>query len=154
MKQFQLWWASLQQREQQLLTGAGVVVVIALFYGLIWQPLHQARIDQQLAAKGAAEQLQWLQSQLPKLGNTAVSPKTQGSLTDVVSQTAGRYQVQVSRMQPQNDQLQLSLEDLPFDQLLRWLHELQYQQGVTLVQLNIARSDVPGQVRVRRMVLE
>lgn len=154
MKQFQLWWASLQQREQQLLSAAAVVVAIALFYGLIWQPLHQARLDQQQAAKGAAEQLQWLHSQLPKLSNTAASPKAQGSLTEVVSQTAGRYQVQVSRMQPQNDQLQLSLDDVPFEQLLRWLHELQYQHGVTLVQLDIARAEVPGVVRVRRMVLE
>lgn len=154
MKQFQLWWASLQQREQQLLTGAAVVLGIAIFYALIWQPLHQARIDQQLAAKGAAEQLQWLQSQLPKLSVATTSSKPQGSLTDVVSQTANTYQVQVSRMQPQNEQLQLSLEDLPFAQLLRWLHDLQYQQGVTLVQLDIAQSEVPGQVRVRRMVLE
>jgi len=154
MKQLKLWWASLQQREQQLVASAAVVLGIAIFYALIWQPLHQARIDQQLAAKGAAEQLQWLQSQLPKLAESGGAVKQQGSLTDVVSQTARTYQVQVSRMQPQNDQLQLSVDDLPFDQLLRWLHDLQFQQGVTLVQLDIAQAEVAGQVRVRRMVLE
>jgi len=91
---------------------------------------------------------------LPKLAESGGAVKQQGSLTDVVSQTARTYQVQVSRMQPQNDQLQLSVDDLPFDQLLRWLHDLQFQQGVTLVQLDIAQAEVAGQVRVRRMVLE
>jgi general secretion pathway protein M len=57
-------------------------------------------------------------------------------------------------MQPQNDQLQLSLEDVPFEQLLRWLTELQSKHGVQLLQLDIAVSEVPGTVRVRRLVLE
>ena len=154
MKQLKLWWASLQPREQRLVSMAGVAFIIGAFYWLLWQPLHQSRSTQQQAAENARAQLIWLQTQLPKLSQQSGAVRTSASLTEVVSQTSRKFQVQVSRMQPQNDQLQLSLEDLPFDQLLRWLHELQYQQGVTLVQLDIARSDVPGQVRVRRMVLE
>ena len=154
MKQLKLWWASLQQREQRLVSMAGVVLVIGAFYWLLWQPLHQSRLTQQQAAQNARAQLIWLQAQLPKLSSEGSAVRTSASLNEVVSQTSRSFQVQVNRMQPQNEQLQLSLEDLAFDQLLRWLHELQYQHGIRLVQLDIATTDKPGQVRVRRMLIE
>ncbi|MBU2179922.1 MAG: type II secretion system protein M [Gammaproteobacteria bacterium] len=154
MKQLKLWWASLQPREQRLVGIGGVVLIIGAFYWLLWQPLHQSRTTQQQAATSAQAQLIWLQSQLPKLSQQSNSVRSSASLTEVVSQTSRNFQVQVSRMQPQNEQLQLSLEDLAFDQLLRWLHELQFQHGIRLVQLDIATADKPGQVRVRRMLIE
>lgn len=154
MKQLKLWWASLQPREQQLVSIAAVFLGIGAFYWLLWQPLHHSRITQQQAAENARAQLIWLQTQLPKLSQQSGNLRTSASLTEVVSQTSRNFQVQVSRMQPQNEQLQLSLEDIAFDQLLRWLHELQYQHGIRLIQLDIATSDIPGQVRVRRMLIE
>ena len=80
--------------------------------------------------------------------------KVQGSLTDLISSSARTHKIQVSRMQPQNDQMQVMLNDISFDQLLTWLHALQYQHGVKLVSLDIATAEKPGMVRVRRMVVE
>jgi general secretion pathway protein M len=153
MKSFTTWWLSLQPREQQLVKIAGFFIGLGLFYIAIWQPIHQARANSEIKAKAAVEQLNWLQSRLPLLSqNTAVA--TSGSINDIVAQTAPQFQIKVSRMQPQNDQLQLSLEDVGFEQLLRWLTELQSKHGVQLLQLDIAASEVPGTVRVRRLVLE
>ena len=153
MKAFTTWWLSLQPREQQLVKIAGFFIGLGLFYVAIWQPIHQAKIDSELKAKAAAEQLSWLQSRLPLLTqNSAVA--SSGSINDIVAQTAPQFKIKVSRMQPQNDQLQLSLEDVPFEQLLRWLTELLSKHGVQLLQLDIAVSEVPGTVRVRRLVLE
>ncbi len=154
MKQWQLYWASLQQREQQLLTMAAVVCGLAAFYWLVWQPLHQSRQSQQLAVQTAQQQLVWLQTQLPKLSQTGTAVRSSSSLTEVISQSAREFNIQVSRMQPQNEQLQLSLEDVPFEPLLSWLHQLQYQHGLRLVQFEVAAADVPGTVRVRRLVIE
>ncbi len=153
MKALTTWWLSLQPREQQLVKIAGFFLGIGLFYSAIWQPIHQARADSELKAKAAVEQLSWLQSRLPLLAQDSAAASS-GSLNDIVAQTAPQFQIKVSRMQPQNEQLQLSLEDVPFEQLLRWLTELQSKHGVQLLQLDIAVSEVPGTVRVRRLVLE
>ena len=154
MKELKIWWASLQAREQRLVGWGAVVLVIGGFYWLIWQPLHQSLGNQQAQAKAAAEQLVWLQTQLPLLSAQNNAMRSSASLNEVVSQTAQSFQIQVSRMQPNNEQLQLTLEDVSFDKLLRWLHELQYQQGIRLVQLDLATADQPGMVRVRRMLIE
>lgn len=154
MKQWQLYWASLQPREQQLLSMAAVVLAIGAFYWLVWQPLHQSRQSQQLAVQASQQQLLWLQAQLPKLSQSSGVARSSSSLTEVVSQSSREFNIQVSRMQPQNEQLQLSLEDVPFEPLLSWLHQLQYQHGLRLVQFEVAAADAPGVVRVRRLVIE
>ncbi len=150
MKQLQSWWQSLQKREQQLLLGAAITLVVGAFYWLLWQPLHQSYQSQQ-------QQLQVLEQQLQQVRSfpvVAAQPKIQGSLTDIISSSARVHKVQVSRMQPQNDQMQVMLNDISFEQLLAWLHELQYQHNVSIVQLDIAAADAPGIVRVRRLLVE
>ena len=103
------------------------------------------------------QQLQQISQQLLQVRSyPAVSAQTkvQGSLTDLISSSARTHKIQVSRMQPQNDQMQVMLNDISFDQLLAWLHELQYQHNVSIVQLDLAVADAPGMVRVRRVLVE
>lgn len=150
MKQLQSWWQSLQKREQQLVLGAAVTLIIAGFYWLLWQPLHQSNQTQQ-------QQLQLVTQQLLQVRSFPVAtaaPKIQGSLTDIISTSARTHKVQVSRMQPQNEQMQVMLNDISFDQLLTWLYELQYQHNVSIVQLDLAVAEAPGMVRVRRLLVE
>lgn len=150
MQQLHSWWLSLQKREQQLLLGAGVTLVIAAFYWLLWAPLHLSYQTQQ-------QQLQQLSQQLLQVRSyplISTQTKVQGSLTDLISSSARSHKIQVSRMQPQNDQMQVMLNDISFDQLLAWLHELQYQHNVSIVQLDLAVADAPGMVRVRRLLVE
>ena len=150
-----IWWSGLQQREQQLVLVAGAAVMIGAFYWLLWQPLHQARAQQQQNLQLAKQQLTMLQQAIPQLqaaGNEGV--KRSGSLSQVISSSARSEGIKVSRMQPQNDQLSLVLEDVSFDKLLSWLHALQYQHGVKLVNLDLATADKSGIVRVRRIVVE
>lgn len=154
MKQLHHYWLSLQAREQRLLIIAGAALLVAAAYGLIWQPLHQSRVTQQQAVQAAQQQFLYLQTQLPKLTQNTALTRTNGSLTEIVSDTARQLNIQVTRMQPQNEQLQLSLADVPFEALLTWLEQLQYQHGLRLVQFDVAAADTPGVVRVRRMVVE
>lgn len=154
-QQFLSWWTGLQQREQRLVAGAAVVVVIGLFYWLLWQPLHQAKQIQQQKLQSAQHQLNQLQQLLPQLKAAGAAPaRTGGSLAQIISNSARSGGIKVSRMQPQNEQLTLVLEDVSFEQLLGWLHALQYQHGVTLLNVDLATADKPGIVRVRRMVVE
>jgi general secretion pathway protein M len=154
-QQFFSWWAGLQPREQQLVSGAAVVVLVGMFYWLLWQPLHQANAAQQQKVQSAQRQLSQLQQLMPQLKAAAsTTARSGGSLAQIISTSARSAGVSVSRMQPQNEQLTLVLDDISFNQLLGWLHTLQYQHGVQLINLDVALADKPGIVRVRRMVVE
>lgn len=148
------WWQGLAQREQQLLLLCVPVLLLGAFYWLLWQPLHQAQARNAVAIQQVQQQLQALQQAAPLLQGAAVTARSGGSLSQIISTSARSFNIRVSRMQPQNEQLQLVLEDVAFEQLLPWLHQLYYQNGVRLVQVDVAATDKAGIVRVRRMVIE
>ncbi len=149
------WWYGLAQREQRLILIALPLVLLGIFYWGLWQPLHQAQQKNVVALQQIQQQLLAFQQARPLLAQGSVSPSRQGgSLAQIVSGSARRFNVTVSRMQPQNEQLQLVLEDIAFDKLLPWLHQLRYENGVRLINLDISVTDKPGIVRVRRMVIE
>lgn len=150
MQQLQSWWQSLQKREQQLVLGAGVTLALATFYWLLWAPLHLNYQSQQVQLQQVSQQL----LQVSTFPVVSTQTKVQGSLTDIISSSARAHKIQVSRMQPQNEQMQVMLNDISFDQLLTWLHALQYQHNVSIVQLDLAVADAPGMVRVRRLLVE
>ncbi|MCH8537046.1 MAG: type II secretion system protein M [Alkalimonas sp.] len=154
-QQFEQWWLSLQQREQRLVLVCAVAVAIFLFYWLIWQPVHQAKATNQRALQQAEQQLDWLHSVLPQLQQSGVSiERSSGSLSQILTTSARQYGIRVNRMQPQNEQMQLVLDDVAFEQLLRWLHDLHYQHGLRLVNLDVSLSNQPGIVQVRRILVE
>ncbi|WP_333606953.1 type II secretion system protein M [Arsukibacterium sp.] len=154
-QQFLSWWYGLASREQRLLLWAGVVVVLGMFYWLVWQPLHQSRANNELALQQAQRQLMQLQQLIPQIQQAnAGSARVGGSLAQIVSNSARSHGIRVSRMQPQNEQLQLVLDDVAFEQLLSWLYQLQYQNAVKLINLDLSNTDKSGIVRVRRMVIE
>lgn len=146
------WWRSLRSSEQQILKLAAVVLALGLFMTLIWQPMHQQLAGNQAQAQAARAQLQWLTQQMPLLSTAKAG--TGGSLNDKVAQSSRLFGISVSRMQPKNDQLDLLLADVPFEQLLRWLQVLQQEHGVRLVTLEITETEQAGLVRVRRLVVE
>lgn len=154
-QQLNQWWQSLQQREQRLVLVCGIAIAVFLFYWLIWQPVHQVKASNQRALQQAEQQLLWLHSVLPQLQQSGVSvERSSGSLSQILTNSARQYGIRVNRMQPQNEQMQLVLDDVAFEQLLRWLHDLHYQHGLRLVNLDVSLSNQPGIVQVRRILVE
>ncbi|WP_423188109.1 type II secretion system protein GspM [Alishewanella sp. d11] len=149
------WWYGLATREQRLLLLATPLLLLGAFYWGIWQPLHYAAERNSITLQQLERQLVAFQQVRPLLQQSASGPaRTGGTLAQIVSTSARSFNISVSRMQPQNDQLQLVLDDLAFEQLMPWLQQLHYQNGVQLVSLDVAATDNPGIVRVRRMVIE
>lgn len=153
-QQFLVWWNGLARREQQLVLLCLPILLLGVFYWLLWQPLHQAKQRNVVALQQVEQQWQSLQQAKPLLQRAAAPTERSGSLAQIISTSARSFNIRVSRMQPQNEQLQLVLDDVAYDQVLPWLHQLHYQHGVRLQHIDLATTDASGIVRVRRMVIE
>lgn len=51
------WWNQLEERERKLVSIMLPVVFVALFYWLIWQPVHQGLDDANTAVQSQKKQL-------------------------------------------------------------------------------------------------
>ena len=146
----------LSEREQRLVIISAVLVIVAIFYWGIWSPLNTSLERGQTAVNNQTELLAWVQknanraAQLRRSGDN--NTRFSGSLPQAVKQSASRMKIAISRMQPQGDELQVWIDQAPFNDILSWLQSME-KTGVSILDIDITESDLPGQVKIRRLKL-
>ncbi|MCL1076226.1 type II secretion system protein M [Shewanella dokdonensis] len=156
MENLQKWWASLAQRERQLVLVMAGIVLMAIFYWGLWTPLSNAEAQAQVKLNAQQQTLLFVKQSAAKitaLKKAGTRPTQHGSLSTLVTQSAAAYGLSITRMQPQGKQIQLWMDDVPFDALLSYLGELVQKQGLSLDSLDVAEGEQPGMVKVRRIQL-
>lgn len=138
-------------REQFALRMLGAflgVVLIALFVILPLHRYHSGAIDDYRAQR---ETLQWMQENRAEVAGSAKKPREPGtSLLTLANQTARTQGLAFKRYEPNANQgLNLWLEQVPFNQVVKWLVALERDHGVVAVEFSATRRDQPGIVDVR-----
>ncbi|MCX7061821.1 MAG: type II secretion system protein M [Gammaproteobacteria bacterium] len=153
-------YEALQPREQVLVGVASAMIVVALLYSAIWQPLsrgHRQLVDDLESARSVATRLAQAEAEVrvaapqnqPVVGNDV-------SLLTVVDQAAksGTLKKPPTRLQPDGERAaRIWFEDVEFDVLLRWMLELQTRYGVTIDVVDIEKRETAGLVNARLSVL-
>lgn len=155
MDKLKAWFVSISAREQKLVAAAGIVAIVGIFYFAIWSPMTSALEDQKLALQGEKQLLSWVNEQSGRatiLRQSSNKTAFEGSLTQVVNQTTRSANIPVARMQPQGDELVVSLDQVVFNDFLRWLDVLE-KRGVVILQSDVSEVDEQGFVQVRRLQL-
>lgn len=150
------WWQQLKSSEQRLVAILGFVVVLFLFYGLLWQPLvnNINKTEQKLARQQAL--LTFVQESTQRYQQSkksGASTRSNGSLSSIVNRSAGRNNISIARLQPQGEDLQVWIDEVPFTQLLSWLEFLANNEGLLVKSIDLSKAERQGVVRVRRLQL-
>jgi len=144
-------WSGLQTREQQILRLSAVILGLALFYLLIIDPVYSGRNNAEQRLHSTQEAFSVVQQQAFDLTSSLSKPGVSGSgslLTKVESsaQKEGLRNA-LKRLQPSgNNQIQVSLEDVSYQQIMQWLSNL-HLQGVKAQRVDIQvdrKSDLLG----------
>ncbi|MGR5133263.1 type II secretion system protein M [Vibrio alfacsensis] len=150
----QAWWSSISQREQRLVMGCGAMAVVGILYWGILQPMNQRAELAQSRIQSEKQLLNWVQDKaddittLRKSGGVSFSSQP---LNQVVSSSARRYKVELIRVQPRNDSVQVWIKPLAFNQMVDWLRYLKEQQGIEVEFLDIDRTEQAGMIDVNRL---
>lgn len=152
--QVQTWWSTISQREQRMVMGCGAIAIVGLIYWGILQPVSQRAELAQSRIQSEVELLAWVQDKaneitaLRKSGGVSYSNQP---LNQLISSSARRYQVELIRVQPRNESVQVWIKPLAFNQLVDWLRYLKDQQGIEVEFLDIDRTDQAGMIDVNRL---
>ncbi|MBR9788070.1 MAG: type II secretion system protein M [Vibrionaceae bacterium] len=154
ISQVQTWWSSISQREQRMMMGCGVLVIVGLIYWGILQPMSQRAELAQSRIQSERQLLAWVKDKadditaLRKSGGVTYSNQP---LNQLVSSSARRYKVELIRVQPRNESVQVWIKPLAFNQLVDWLRYLKEQQGIEVEFLDIDRTEQAGMIEVNRL---
>jgi len=127
-----------------------VVVVAYLLFMFVWSPLHEMRDDmerQNRGVAGALKRVDAMASEVIMLRQSGNARAPRRNLTSLINRTTATRQLQVSRLQPNSrGDVQVRLESALFDNLLAWLHELEYEHSLLLLEVSITQSGASGRV--------
>lgn len=151
------WWENLSDRERQLMLIGGIVVGVLFIYMAIWRPLSDVVADRKLQVTTHRQLLHYLQH----ASQTISQLKTEGIVVDakgsvdllslaektLSQQALSTYLKQVQ--QPQQNQIVLTFEDVPFDQLMQWLQMMTTKHGVAVKQFTATRLPMIGTANVQ-----
>lgn len=152
------WYESLDQRERLMVGIAAVVVAIGLFMMAIWHPLSSRQADLQGQLDEARDLMSYVQqaaATAKTAGGGRRGPRQQGrerSLLSLVDETTRQRGLKeaVKRIQPEGEStVRIWLEQAPFDDVVRWLDELNQRYGIQLSNGNLDREEKVGTIKAR-----
>ncbi len=146
-------WQQLNRRDQSMLILLAAAVLVYVLYQVLWHPLAASNANLQTQNEAAASSLKniaQLAAEYRELqkSNSQNAASTE-NLTQLIDRTVAANNLHMSRFQPgEHDDVQVRLDNADFDQVLRWLHQLESDYTVTIRDLAVAPGSGSGLVNV------
>lgn len=154
LEQTRHWFIGLEKREQWVIGGGAVILLLVIVYGAMLAPYLNHR--QQLIARVQQRRalLAWMRPkarEIESLHTAPPQPLPGGSLLGTVNATAasaGLGNVLRQAHQDTNGSVQAQFSDVDFDELVRWLNTLRVTYGIVPSAMTVTRTTAPGVVNV------
>ncbi|MBV1840030.1 type II secretion system protein M [Photobacterium ganghwense] len=152
------WWNGLSLREQRLVLGGGIALFIAILYWGIWQPMANSAANAETHLQRERQLLSWVSQKADEIVALRGTSGSTGSVSDkglnqVINETTRRFQIEVIRMQPRSEAVQVWVKPVPFNTLVNWLSFLRDEHGIDTQFLDVTKTDRTGMVEVNRLQL-
>lgn len=145
------YWHSRSHRERLLVTIALVALLLTIIYNAYWKPVtvavHRLKLEIPLAQTQLAEmRVQSLKSPRP------LAPQLSGGLLPALEKSLETHGIRekLGIMEPAGDDTaNLSLEQIEYTQLVKWLLNVERQFGIRVQSTTISATEVTGIVSAR-----
>lgn len=148
---FNQWYRQLPLREQILLAIVSAFVALYLLFVIAWQPLANSR--EKLHQRNRANQETLVE--VKSLVATYLKASANGgavkniSLPQLIDETIRAQQLSMTRFQPgSRGDASVRLENMPFDNVIRWLGELEIKHKLSIKDVSITPGKSTGLVNV------
>ncbi len=148
------WFSALTSRDQSLVKGLSILVVLALIISWTWQPSQKAvtSAETRLASELKFHQKMKENAHLFSSGSTTSGTSFQGSILSLVNNTAKAKNIALKRFEPEGKRgLRIWLDQAHFNSVIDWLETLESQKGITIEQISIDKVS-PGFVNLRAVL--
>jgi general secretion pathway protein M len=139
------------RREQMMLLGCAVAVVVYLLWLVVLTPIQSKR-DQLLAANTSSTQalgrVQIMAAQIQQQRSQGTTGNAV-NISGVIDSSLRANGLSMSGFQPgANGEVRVRLERASYEALMQWLYEMEFNQGISVSDLSIASTNDAGQVTV------
>jgi general secretion pathway protein M len=147
------WYAGREPSEQRIVLILGAVIAVTVLWLAVWKPVSDWRAVAHNRYQIAQADLDWLRANENRARAVSGSAGAAGparSLVRIIPLSAEAQGIKINRLQPEsNDVLSVSLQGQPFNDVIRWIHQLEVNNGVTVQRLTVDAEGRPGLVNAQ-----
>ena len=146
-------YAMRDPNERLIIVGVLALVVGGLLYLVLWQPVSNWAASASEAHQREQSLNDWLLAN--ESGARATAADSQGAgtssegLLTIVSRTAEKSQLKLTRFQPESNGVSVVLQKQAFNDVMRWLNMLEKEEQVMVVQASVDADSLSGRVNAR-----
>jgi general secretion pathway protein M len=149
------WFSNLSLREQRLVGIGGTLLIVALVYFLLWQPVADRLQTLQQDVVAQRELYQWMQQSVPELKASRLSgyaakstlPGTMLSVIDDSLKDNNLNKPLTEITKTNENTVSLQFDNVSFDELITWLINFSHQQRITISQFTATPTQQTGMVK-------
>jgi general secretion pathway protein M len=149
-------WQSFDQREQRLLVGCGLIMLLLLFYAYLWLPTQLAseKFAKEIPKKAAQLNVMKIQAAeiQSKRDQFNISKSASAGLNDLIERSANSHGITLEKMSDQADaagkSLHVQIASTGFDAWIKWTAELHANQGILVNYCLITPNLIAGTVKI------
>lgn len=150
MKAIKDWYTGLNQRERSMVTVLGIMMALLIIFIAVVLPTKNY-------IASLNENVERMETDLPQIASKVQALKARSgngrqasnqSLNQLVTNSSKRYGLKFSRIEERkrDEEIQVRLDDVEFDQFLRWVGQLEQEQGLVIDTLRVSDTDETGMV--------
>jgi len=149
------YYNNLEQREKNLVIVAALMLAILIPYQFIWKPFVTSYDDTSIRLQAQKKQFFKMQQQAQQIrqlrgAGSLQAPSGRQFLSNAIN-TAARQNGLASALNiksDSNNNLRVSLDNVPFDNVMNWLDQLIVRNGVIVNKFTVDRQPTVGRVNV------
>ncbi len=153
----QSWWQSISQREQRMVVICSVFALVAVVFWGVLQPMSEKGTQAKNRVLSEKQLVKWVTDNADKI----VTLRQQGGvvrssepLNQLITASTRRFNIELVRLQPRGEMMQVWIQPLPFTKLVDWVAYLKETKGVDVEFMDVKRGQKPGVVEVQRLQLK
>ncbi|MDZ7825883.1 MAG: type II secretion system protein M [Gammaproteobacteria bacterium] len=150
------WYREQSPRDQWMLVLLAGFLLLVSVWLLVRVPVERDLAQAERSYQAARGDHLWILEHQDEAARAAGhsgrsgEPQTGQALLSTVAGSARRSGLTLNRFQPEGDDaLAVSLDEVAFGEMLRWLETLEAEEGIRVRQASLSAADRPGHVRAR-----
>jgi general secretion pathway protein M len=148
------WYLGRESNEQHVILALTILVTVSILWLAVWKPVSDWRDIEHNRYQNAQAELDWMTANEVRARAVARSASGAGdgerSLLPVITRSAEAQGIRVNRLQPEsNGVVSVSIQGQQFNALMQWLHQLQENNGVSVLRLAVDSEGRPGMVNAQ-----
>ena len=147
------WYAVKSKSDRIVINAVAALLLFSIAILGVWQPIQINNSEQRSRYVNELTLTEWIainKNKLKALSNSPLKQSDTSSAVARITNAANQNKVTLDRLQPESDgSVSISLQNQNFTKVLRWLVQLETQQGLTVLRLGIDKGSKTGEVSVQ-----